>query len=77
MNVGELQSTLRRERIRDDAYSLMGISGDERYCLTHGESGWTVFYHERGIRRDERLFPTENAACRYLLDIVMADPTTR
>lgn len=77
MNVAECRLALRREGVRDDAYSLLGISGDERYCLVHGSDGWSVFYHERGMRQNEQLFSDEDAACQYLLALVTSDPTTR
>lgn len=39
--------------------------------------GWSVYYSERGERRNERLFEREEKACRYSLALLGADPSTK
>jgi hypothetical protein len=73
-----LEQILRREGVRQDAYSLEGGLPDERYCLDHSsQETWTVYYSERGLRTGERRFESEADACEYLLDLILRDPTTR
>jgi hypothetical protein len=35
------------------------------------------YYSERGLRTGIRRFETESEACEYLLETLLADPTTR
>lgn len=77
MTVQELKVTLDRLGIRERAYDLDGSHRDEVYCLDQVSGGWVVYYRERGIRRDERLFSSEDEACRHILDLIAGDPTTR
>jgi hypothetical protein len=73
-----LEEKMRTHGIRADAYSLEGGLPDERYCLDHPTpETWTVYYSERGNRNNERRFESECAACEYLFDLVMRDPSTR
>jgi len=39
--------------------------------------GWAVYYAERGLRTEERQFDTEDEACRFMLDRLLADPGNR
>lgn len=77
MNTEELQAVLEARGIRARSYSLGSGDQNERYCLERSRGGWAVFYSERGERNDERWFEAEDAACDYLLQIIMEDPTTR
>ena len=40
-------------------------------------SRWSVYYSERGQRSGERIFDSEDEACRYLLNLLCNDPSTR
>ena len=40
---------------------------NETHCLAIAPGGWTVLYAERGQRRDEVFFETEDEACAELL----------
>jgi hypothetical protein len=73
----DLRSILEALGIRPDAYDLDGRVCDECLCLERGIDGWVVFYAERGLRSNERHFDSEDAACRYLVDRLRRDPTTR
>lgn len=77
MNRSDLVSAAQREGIRASAYSLDGGLPPERYVLALGEGGWSVYYSERGLRREEHHFDTEDEACSYLLLRLVEDPTTR
>jgi hypothetical protein len=74
----ELKRKLDWEGIRPDAYDLDTLRGkDEVYCLELTQSGWLVYYRERGTHREEHVFSSEEDACRFFLDWVLEDTTTR
>ena len=76
MTLAGLRRAARSARIRDNAYKLQGAS-DETYCLAHEDTGWVVFFQERGKRVAERVHPDKVSACEDLLARLMRDPTTR
>ena len=83
MDRSSLREFLDRERIDPRAYGLEGVAGlpiedrEERYFLEKVPSGWSVYYWERGLRTGEESFDSEDEACRYLLDLLLHDSTTR
>lgn len=77
MNRSELAKAIHREGILETAYSLEGGLPAERYVLALEDGGWSVYYSERGMRRDEVHFDTEHEACDELLLRLVEDPTTR
>jgi len=48
-----------------------------RYVLEDRRSEWVVYYSELGIESGLRGFATEDLACKYLAELLLADPTTR
>jgi hypothetical protein len=78
LKVRELQNILSAHRVRPRAYSIEGLGADEeQYRLEKSGSLWSVYYYERGNRNDVRSFDKEEEACSFLLDLLLADPTTR
>jgi hypothetical protein len=77
MKVKELREILAREGIRDDAYALYGGTPDGSYVLSQEGQNWSVYYSDRGLKREPRIFSSEQAACEELLKRVLKDPTTR
>jgi hypothetical protein len=77
MNRTELESILRDRKISPLAYSLGGGLPNEKYTLDQVGSRWSVYYSERGQRSGERIFDSEDEACRYLLNLLCNDPSTR
>jgi hypothetical protein len=77
MTLQELIDALSRQGVQPRAYDLEGTSRDEVYCLDNVHGKWIVYYRERGMRRDERVFSSEDEACCYLFELLMQDPTTR
>jgi len=73
----ELRQKLDQNGVHPGAYDLEKAQKDEVYCLEEHPTGWTFYYRERGIRRDERTFTSEHDACSAFLDAVLRDPTTR
>lgn len=77
MTASGLRQRLEAEGTNPETYSLDDATKNEAYCLAASVQGWYVYYFERGFRRGERHFEAEDAACQYLLDLVMHDTTTR
>ena len=76
MTLAGLRRAARAAGIRENAYKLQGAR-DETYCLAHEDTGWVVFFQERGKRVAERVHPDKVSACEDLLARLMRDPTTR
>lgn len=76
MTIPELEDAFRRHGVRPDAYDLSGDIGSETYVLREEGGEWWVFYSERGKRNNLRRFPSETAACEYMFERVLSDPTT-
>ena len=77
VNRNALQALLRGEGVRPDAYVLDGTVRDEAMCMQPAEGGWTIFYSERGQRTGERWFETEDEACDFLAQRLLADGGNR
>jgi hypothetical protein len=77
MDRQSLRAELNRLGIDREAYSLEGGLPVEKYCLEDRRRHWAVYYSERGLRSGERIFDSEDAACRYLLSLLRVDPTAR
>ena len=77
MTRDELQELLQQEGVKERAYSLSGGYHEDRYCLEESYGRWTVYYAERGNRREERSFSSEDDACADLLQRILRDTTTR
>jgi hypothetical protein len=78
MKVSELLNTLSAHRVRPRAYSIDGFDADEeQYRLEKSGTLWAVYYYDRGNKNDVCYFDKEEEACSYLLDLLLADPTTR
>lgn len=72
-----LRLRLAAENIDLRAVELDGGFADEALVLERRAIGWAVYYAERGLRSDERLFATEQDACAFVLDRVLRDPSVR
>lgn len=73
MDRRSLRVELERKRINPDAYCLDGAVRDNAYVLKSSAGKWITFFSERGTRSSERLFDTEDEACRHLLSLVLRD----
>ncbi len=77
MNRAEFIAAADRERIRRSSYSLEGGLPPEKYVLSEEPGLWAVYYSERGERRDETVFDSEQEAIDQLFLWLVEDPTTR
>jgi hypothetical protein len=80
VNRQSLVELLNAERVRPDVYSVDSpppLRVDERLVMEIVEGGWAVYYAERGGRTGERRFDTEDEACRFMLDRLLADSGNR
>jgi hypothetical protein len=81
----ELVDLLTRECVDPAAYVIRTHDAltrpeadlEERLVLEVRNGGWVVYYRERGLESGAHLHPTEDEACRDLLDRLLRDPTTR
>ena len=72
MNRKSLQVLLVAEGVDPDAYRLDGEACEEARTLVIEKGGWVVFYTERGRRRENGRFETEDEACDYLASRLLA-----
>lgn len=77
MDRASLRELLDRENVDPDAYSFEGGTPDDTYVVEQTAGNWAVYYCERGLRIGERIFASEDEACRHLLDLLLRDRTTR
>jgi hypothetical protein len=77
MTRDQLKSILTALKVNHQAYCLDGGLPDEKYTLDQVGVKWVVYYSERGQRSGERLFNSEDQACRYMLELLVKDTTTR
>jgi hypothetical protein len=77
MNRTELETTLLARNVSPLAYCLSGGLPNEKYTLDQAGEKWSVYYSERGQRSGERIFDSEDEACRYLLQLLTNDSTIR
>jgi hypothetical protein len=79
MNIVELEKILIAEEFNTNSYSLFSENRvpDEALCLRKEDSKWIVFYSERGLKTDKRLFQSEAEACLYVLESQRSDPTVK
>lgn len=66
----KLEKKLREEEVRVDSYSLNGGLPNDAYCLNRIESGWQVYYSERGNKTGLKVFDNESDACYYLFKLL-------
>lgn len=76
MNEATFTNWANAEGIRSDAYAI-GKPRDEAYVAERRLFGWSVYYFERGLRRDMRKFSNELDALADLARRLAADPLTR
>jgi len=49
--------------IPPDAFSIGDPIQDESLCIREKNGSWEVFYHERGIKTELRVFKEKDDAC--------------
>lgn len=77
MNREQLRQHLEAERIRPNAYCLKGGLPSEAHTIDFHNGNWEVYYSERGERSGLMTFESEAAACAHLLELILADQSTR
>lgn len=77
MKVENIEAFLANHRISKSSYSLFGSSSGDKYCIESGKNGWEVYYNERGIKINTKYFEEESNACKYFLEIVLSDNSTK
>jgi len=79
MNIEELKKALDKEGVKPFYYSLNGITEDKDGALILEKKGkkWMCYFYERRGKFDVKYFDTEDEACKYMLEQLTSDPTTR
>jgi hypothetical protein len=77
LDVARLARLVDDMNVRRDAYALSGGHPSECYVMDHRGHECTVYYSERGSESGLDTFPSEDLACRHLLDLLIRDKTTR
>ena len=79
MNIEELKKALDKEGVKPFYYSLNGITEDKDGALILEKKGkkWMCYFYERRGKFDVKYFDTEDEACKYMLERLTSDPTTR
>src|SRR5262249_1425927 len=77
MDRAALPDLLEAEGVSRDAYRLDARMEHDALTLERTGNGWCVYYSERGQRGSEWRFATEDEACRFLADALLADGLNR
>lgn len=72
---GQIRATLRQLGVRQSSYTLGQAPRDEGYCLIQEDDTYHVFYAERGVRIQERVFSSLNDASEEFLTRIKKDVT--
>ena len=67
MNIIELKHKLKELAIPEDSYCLTGGLPNEAYCIYNSNNIWEVYYSERGLKTNRKIFTDEASACKYFL----------
>jgi hypothetical protein len=73
MNRTELALLLRERNVDPRIYTLRGGDPADMYTMEEGPRGWSVYWGERGVRREEALLATEDEACRFMFRLLTGD----
>jgi hypothetical protein len=65
MNRIELKQELMEAGFPVDSYSCFSKPKDESLCIEYIAPHWVVFYSERGMQTDRKIFSSEEAACDH------------
>lgn len=69
MKKEELRAILQENSIPSYLYNLDGTGRtDERFCIEFLDNTWFVFFSEHGEKTMRKKFPSEDAACEFILD---------
>ena len=84
MNIEELKKALDEEGVKPIYYSLNGIREVQEvgaaigaHILEKKGKKWMCYFYERRGKFDVKYFDTEDEACKYMLEQLTSDPTTR
>ncbi len=70
MNTTELEHIFKANHVPTRYYSFAGPGGGDCFVLECRASQWAVYYSERGTRREEGIFNTEDEACRAMFELI-------
>lgn len=69
MNINDLQQKIDEMNVPSDSYSILkGGLPNEQLCIVKNETGWEIYYSERGEKSSINVFDDETSACEYFLE---------
>jgi hypothetical protein len=71
IKIEELQQSLISAKVPKDLYNLNGGLPNEAFCLNKEGDIWEVYYSERGVKSQVKLFQNEDEACNYLYSTIL------
>ncbi|AEH46502.1 MULTISPECIES: hypothetical protein [Anoxybacillaceae] len=71
MKKDELHQLLLDLDVPKDLYSLKGGLPNEALCLNKEGSVWEVYYSERGVKSQLKIFKSEEEACEYFYKTIL------
>lgn len=72
-----LLKLLDKLEILPSSYSLNHEFRDDNYILSVENGKWYVYHLERGEKHNEKIFDSEDEACRHFLTYIAVDPSVR
>jgi len=71
MNIATLQRYIVKEGITFDLFQSRDETLEGGYCINNQNSNeWEVYRLENGLKKERKIFHSENAACIYIKDLV-------
>lgn len=77
MKLNDLKHALEKANISANTYSLEGGHPFEQYCIEENYGKWSIYYSEKGVKVNEKLFYSEDEACHYFYKLLLKDPSTK
>lgn len=74
MTEREFNRLLYEHDINRSIYTLGTPPSDCMYTIQVHDDGYEVYYFERGIKEDVKIFNDKDASLDYLLDLLLVDP---
>lgn len=71
--MGEVADFLTGKGVRSEIFAINTVATNEAVVLyQEGPTRWVVFYAERGLRREEKVYDSEEAVCQDVIARALA-----
>ena len=73
MKMSEVADFLTEKGVRPEIFAIDTVATNEVVVLyQEGPARWVVFYAERGLRREEKVYDSEEAVCQDVIARALA-----